>query len=126
MLRMLQVPELKRAMGFSEDFRLDQGTRRDRIRLLGNAVCPPVMEAVVRSLARTEAVLAGGHHEQAQLVLPPPPAPDPRRGVQLQALPAQSKSARQNSRKSPQAHWHAGGAHPRRKNRGTPLGSRPG
>jgi DNA (cytosine-5)-methyltransferase 1 len=126
MLRMLQVPELKRAMGVSEDFRLDQGTRRDRIRLLGNAVCPPVMEAVVRSLAQTEAVLAGGHHEQARLVLLPPSGPDARRGVQLQALPAQSKSARQNSRKSPKAHWHAGGAHPRRKNRGTPLGSRPG
>lgn len=49
-MRMLQVPELKRAMGFAEDFILDRGTRRDRIRLLGNGVCPPVMEAVVRSL----------------------------------------------------------------------------
>ncbi len=49
-MRMLQVPELKRAMGFSDDFRLPVGTRRDRIRLLGNGVCPPVMEAVVRSL----------------------------------------------------------------------------
>lgn len=49
-MRMLQVPELKRAMGFSDDFRLPVGTRRDRIRLLGNGVCPPVMKAVVRSL----------------------------------------------------------------------------
>ena len=49
-MRMLQVPELKRAMGFSENFKLPAGTRRDRIRLLGNAVCPPVMEAIVRSL----------------------------------------------------------------------------
>ena len=49
-MRMLQVPELKRAMGFDEDFELPVGTRRDRIRLLGNAVCPPVMEAVVRAL----------------------------------------------------------------------------
>ena len=47
-MRMLQVPELKRAMGFSGDFAFPVGTRRDRIRLLGNAVCPPVMEAVVR------------------------------------------------------------------------------
>lgn len=49
-MRMLQVPELKRAMGFAADFRLPVGTRRDRIRLLGNGVCPPVMESVVRSL----------------------------------------------------------------------------
>ncbi len=49
-MRMLQVPELKRAMGFNENYKLPAGTRRDRIRLLGNAVCPPVMEAIVRSL----------------------------------------------------------------------------
>lgn len=49
-MRMLQVPELKRAMGFGDDFLLPVGTRRDRIRLLGNGVCPPVMETVLRSL----------------------------------------------------------------------------
>ena len=49
-MRMLQVPELKRAMGFNDDFKLPVGTRRERIRLLGNSVCPPVMESVVRSL----------------------------------------------------------------------------
>ncbi len=49
-MRMLQVPELRRAMGHSDDFKLPVGTRRDRIKLLGNGVCPPVMEAVVRSL----------------------------------------------------------------------------
>lgn len=49
-MRMLQVPELRRAMGFNADHRFDHGTRRDRIRLLGNGVCPPVMEAVVRAL----------------------------------------------------------------------------
>ena len=37
-------------MGFDDGFALPIGTRRDRIRLLGNGVCPPVMEAVVRSL----------------------------------------------------------------------------
>ena len=52
-LRMLQVPELKRAMGFDESFTLPVGTRRDRIRLLGNGVCPPVMRAVVESLTST-------------------------------------------------------------------------
>ena len=49
-MRMLQVPELKRAMGFDDDFILPVGTRRDRVRLLGNGVCPPVMETVLRSL----------------------------------------------------------------------------
>lgn len=49
-MRMLQVPELQRAMGFGEDFEMAHGSRRDRIRLLGNGVCPPVMEAIVQSL----------------------------------------------------------------------------
>ena len=49
-MRMLQVPELKRAMGFDDDFLFPVGTRRNRIRLLGNGVCPPVMTAVVESL----------------------------------------------------------------------------
>ena len=49
-MRMLQVPELRRAMGHGSDFKLPVGSRRDRIRLLGNGVCPPVMQAVVRSL----------------------------------------------------------------------------
>jgi DNA (cytosine-5)-methyltransferase 1 len=49
-MRMLQPEELRAAMGFPPSFRLRHGTRRDRIRLLGNAVCPPVMAAVVRSL----------------------------------------------------------------------------
>lgn len=52
MLRMLQIPELRRAMGFDESYDLPIGTRRDRIRLLGNGVCPPVMEGVVGSLMR--------------------------------------------------------------------------
>ena len=50
MMRMLQVPELQRAMGVDKEFSLEGGTRRDRVRLLGNGVCPPVMQAVVESL----------------------------------------------------------------------------
>jgi len=49
-LRMLQVSELRRAMGFDDAFLLDQGTRRDRIKILGNGVCPPVMEAIVGTI----------------------------------------------------------------------------
>lgn len=46
-MRMLQVPELQRAMGLGDDYEFIAGTRRDRVRILGNGVCPPVMEAVV-------------------------------------------------------------------------------
>lgn len=52
MLRMLQVPEMKRAMGFDDRLSLPFGTRRDQIRLLGNGVCPPVMQAIVTTLTR--------------------------------------------------------------------------
>ena len=54
--RMLQVPEIKRAMGV-EDMILNQGSRRDRIKLLGNGVCAPVMEHVIRSLIATDVSL---------------------------------------------------------------------
>jgi len=49
-MRMLQVPELKRAMGFDRTYLLSVGTRRDQIRLLGNGVCPPVMRSVIKAL----------------------------------------------------------------------------
>lgn len=53
LMRMLQPEELKLAMGFMPSFKLDDIdglTRRDRIKLMGNGVCPPVMEALVKSL----------------------------------------------------------------------------
>ncbi len=54
MIRMLQPDELSRAMGFDDGYSLDGiGQRRDRIRLLGNGVCPPVMKAIVSSLIGT-------------------------------------------------------------------------
>lgn len=56
MLRMLQVPELKRAMGYTG--KLEYGCRRDRIMLLGNGVCPPVMTAVVSSLTTSATIAA--------------------------------------------------------------------
>ncbi|MDB5243430.1 MAG: (cytosine-5-)-methyltransferase [Spirosoma sp.] len=50
-IRMLQPTELARAMGFELDFSLAAApSRRDRIKVLGNGVAPPVMEAIVRSL----------------------------------------------------------------------------
>jgi DNA (cytosine-5)-methyltransferase 1 len=55
MLRMLQVPELRRAMGFPSTFKLG-GQRRDQIRLLGNGVAPPVMKAIVERMCFAEAL----------------------------------------------------------------------
>lgn len=53
-MRMLQPSELAAAMGFPRNYKWPEAvTRRDKIRLLGNAVCPPVMRAVVRSLLRS-------------------------------------------------------------------------
>jgi DNA (cytosine-5)-methyltransferase 1 len=49
-LRMLQVPELKRAMGFDERFAMRHGNRRDKIKLLGNAVSPPIVTEILRRL----------------------------------------------------------------------------
>jgi DNA (cytosine-5)-methyltransferase 1 len=49
-MRMLQVPELRRAMGFRTDYVMSHGTRRDKIKILGNSVCPPVMEAIVETI----------------------------------------------------------------------------
>lgn len=48
-MRMLRVSELKRIRGFPADYHLE-GTRRDQIFQLGNAVSPPVGCGVVRSL----------------------------------------------------------------------------
>jgi DNA (cytosine-5)-methyltransferase 1 len=51
-MRMLQVPELKAAMGMPAKLKIERGSRRDKIRMIGNAVCPPVMKAVVKSLTK--------------------------------------------------------------------------
>ena len=51
MLRMLQVSELQRAMGFRSDYKLDViGPRREKIRILGNGVTPPVMTSIVQGM----------------------------------------------------------------------------
>jgi len=49
LMRMLQVPELQMAMGM-DGMRFEHGTRRERIKMIGNAVCPPVMRAVITHL----------------------------------------------------------------------------
>ena len=49
-MRMLQPPELAAAMGFPKNYRWPMTTRREQIMLIGNAVSPPVMQAVVKAL----------------------------------------------------------------------------
>nr|WP_083332704.1 DNA (cytosine-5-)-methyltransferase [Hyphomonas sp. Mor2] len=49
-MRMLQVPELARAMGFTKRYEMPFGTRRQRVHMLGNGVCPPVMKWVVKCI----------------------------------------------------------------------------
>ncbi|MFZ5833557.1 MAG: DNA cytosine methyltransferase [Planctomycetota bacterium] len=50
-MRMLQPTELAVAMGFPATYRFPfLATRRDCVKLMGNAVCPPVMRAIVRAL----------------------------------------------------------------------------
>jgi DNA (cytosine-5)-methyltransferase 1 len=51
MMRMLQPEELKLAMGFDKDYSLNiHATRREKIKLMGNGVCPPVMSSIITSL----------------------------------------------------------------------------
>lgn len=50
-MRMLQPEELKLAMGFSKDYNLNlEISRREKIKLMGNGVCPPVMTAIINNL----------------------------------------------------------------------------
>lgn len=49
-MRMLQPEELKVAMGWPKNYKIDHGSRRDKVKLAGNAVCPPVMKSIVMDL----------------------------------------------------------------------------
>ncbi|QHF09496.1 DNA cytosine methyltransferase [Pseudomonas syringae] len=53
MMRMLQPEELRKAMGFPESYIFPPVTRREQVKLMGNAVCSPVMKAIVESLMQS-------------------------------------------------------------------------
>jgi DNA (cytosine-5)-methyltransferase 1 len=53
-MRMLSVEEYRDAMAFPASYRLC-GTHRDRVKLLGNAVCPPVAREVCRQICEVAA-----------------------------------------------------------------------
>ena len=54
-MRMLQPRELYRAQGFRDGYIIDRGaageaiTKTEQVRMVGNSVCPPVAEAIVRA-----------------------------------------------------------------------------
>ncbi|TQV87670.1 DNA cytosine methyltransferase [Aliikangiella coralliicola] len=49
-LRMLQPPELMKAMGAGSKHLLTHGNRRDKVKLCGNGVCSPVMEMIFKKI----------------------------------------------------------------------------
>jgi DNA (cytosine-5)-methyltransferase 1 len=49
-IRMLQPPELARAMGVPKSHLFPVGTRRDKVKLCGNGICSPVLKEVVSQL----------------------------------------------------------------------------
>lgn len=51
-MRMLQVPELKAAMGMPMKFQFRHGSRREQVKMIGNAVCPPVARRAIETLTR--------------------------------------------------------------------------
>ncbi|MBD3617863.1 MAG: DNA cytosine methyltransferase [Chromatiales bacterium] len=53
-LRMLQPPELLRAMGAGTGHKLPVGNRREKIKLCGNGVCSPVLEVIFRRIMQTD------------------------------------------------------------------------
>jgi len=50
---MLQVLGVKAAMGFPLEYLLDHGMHRKKIKLLWNAVCPPMMAAFLSTLTQS-------------------------------------------------------------------------
>ncbi|WP_315388707.1 DNA cytosine methyltransferase [uncultured Stenotrophomonas sp.] len=48
-MRMLSVPEARRAMGFPDSYRLPEN-KKDAMHMLGNAVCPPVARDLILAL----------------------------------------------------------------------------
>ncbi len=58
MMRMLQPDELRKAMGFPTSYLFPDVTRRDKVKLMGNAVCSPVMESIVASLTSKKSTLS--------------------------------------------------------------------
>lgn len=53
-LRMLQPPELLKAMGAGSKHKLPVGSRREQVKLCGNGVCSPVMEMIFKKISQVQ------------------------------------------------------------------------
>ncbi|WP_105101276.1 DNA cytosine methyltransferase [Microbulbifer pacificus] len=51
-IRMLQPPELLKAMGAGSKHTLPHGNRREKVKLCGNGVCSPVMEMIFKQISQ--------------------------------------------------------------------------
>lgn len=51
--RMLEVAEIHRGMAFLDDYELPYGSKRERVRLLGNAVTPPAARDLVAAVVES-------------------------------------------------------------------------
>lgn len=51
-MRMLNITEYRRAMGFPDDYILPK-KHKDALKMLGNAVCPPVVTDIIQEIRRT-------------------------------------------------------------------------
>lgn len=75
-MRMLQPTELRKAMGFPENYIFPEVNKRNRVRLLGNAVCSPVMAAIIKSLdakaskSKTASPQVSGHESHSDGSVP--------------------------------------------------------
>lgn len=65
MMRMLQPDELRRAMGFPDSYEFPDVSRREKVKLMGNAVCSPVMEAIINSIRKSIGMKVGGNTKAA-------------------------------------------------------------
>ena len=51
-MRMLQPPELMKAMGAGYRHTLPRGSRRDKVKLCGNGICSPVVEMIFKKISQ--------------------------------------------------------------------------
>lgn len=59
--RMLEVAEIHRGMAFLDDYQLPFGSKRERVRLLGNAVTPPAARDLIAAVVEAITGEAVGH-----------------------------------------------------------------
>ena len=51
--RHLSIGEMRRVMGFPDNYSFDAVSRTDAAKQLANAVCPPVIASIIKDIAET-------------------------------------------------------------------------